>query len=224
MSGFIYLITNAKNGKKYVGKTINSVEERFRGHVGCAKSNHQSILYSAMRKYGPENFNVSVLEVVESDLDSREIFHIADQKAEYNMTKGGGGWIPTTHYRWINDTITSRRLRDGLDLPVGFDFGILDSTKAKISLANLGKALSPATVAKIVAKTRGGKRSEETKEKQRAKALLRKHSEETKAEMSRTRKGRETAEEAKAKLRASAAAGWAKRRAKMVSSALPQAK
>ena len=32
---YIYLITNKINGKQYVGQTIRTIEERWKGHIFC---------------------------------------------------------------------------------------------------------------------------------------------------------------------------------------------
>ena len=37
--GFIYKITNLKNNKVYIGKTVISIESRWRGHKCAAKNN-----------------------------------------------------------------------------------------------------------------------------------------------------------------------------------------
>ena len=99
--GYIYCITNLINNKRYVGKTISSVEERFKEHVHDsqkAKCNKRP-LYSAFNKYGVENFIIEELECVECDLElsNREIYWIQELqtygKNGYNATKGGDGAI-----------------------------------------------------------------------------------------------------------------------------------
>lgn len=85
------------NGKKYVGQTIKGVRKRFLEHLNYAKNteNPQHMpLASAIRKYGEENFEYSLIEEVsEEDLDEREAYWISfyDTFSEngYNATSGG---------------------------------------------------------------------------------------------------------------------------------------
>lgn len=48
---------------------------------------------NAIKKYGSENFKISVLEIVNNreELNSREMFWIDKIKPEYNISKGGDG-------------------------------------------------------------------------------------------------------------------------------------
>lgn len=58
---FIYKITNQINGKSYIGKTnLVSVQERFKEHIYDSKRTRMEKrpLYSAMNKYGSENFKI----------------------------------------------------------------------------------------------------------------------------------------------------------------------
>lgn len=88
----IYCIENKINNKKYIGKTTKLVEVRYRQHCANSKSG-KTYLYKAMRKYGTENFSVSVVDVAESlsDLNSMEKYYITKLRPEYNMTAGGEG-------------------------------------------------------------------------------------------------------------------------------------
>lgn len=92
---YIYKITNNINGKIYVGKTDFSIEKRFKEHCrdslkeGCEKRP----LYSAMRKYGVENFSIDLLEETNNP-EEREIYWIETLesfKNGYNATIGGDG-------------------------------------------------------------------------------------------------------------------------------------
>ena len=52
--GYIYLITNLLNNKKYIGKTTQSIEERWQEHIYDSKRKKCETrpLYRAIRKYG----------------------------------------------------------------------------------------------------------------------------------------------------------------------------
>lgn len=98
---YIYCITNQINHKKYIGKTTNSVQERFKQHCRDSKKVrcNKRPLYSAMNKYGIECFTIEELEEIENItlLSEREVFWIEKfqtyGKHGYNATKGGDGKI-----------------------------------------------------------------------------------------------------------------------------------
>ncbi len=96
----IYKITNTVNGKVYIGKTSNTLEQRWGGHLrGVRKTAMAGLkLYRAIRKYGPEVFTVEALYYAktEEELSRMETFFIVlhqSHKSEngYNMTMGGEG-------------------------------------------------------------------------------------------------------------------------------------
>lgn len=101
----VYLITNAANGKGYVGITSKAVELRLREHVRDAfpgRRNPNGTLYAlhaAFHKYGQERFSISELEVGLSlaQARARERYHIETLgtygggrgRRGYNQTLGG---------------------------------------------------------------------------------------------------------------------------------------
>lgn len=96
--GKIYKIINKINNKQYVGKTTQTLEERYLGHIKCAKNKVNRYLYDAMNKYGYDNFSIQLIEECDdSILNDREIFWIAELNTYwlngcgYNMTFGGDG-------------------------------------------------------------------------------------------------------------------------------------
>lgn len=96
--GYIYCITNLINGKKYIGQTTRTIEERFRDHSyqAYASENDSRPICRAIKKYGIENFKVDQLEEVDnSSLNEREIYWIHELQTYgeqgYNATKGGDG-------------------------------------------------------------------------------------------------------------------------------------
>lgn len=97
----IYRIINKINGHSYVGFTQQSADKRFHEHHNHAKrSDLQSHLYRAMRKYGIENFISDVLEEgwePKIGLEIREPYWISVLKPEYNMTSGGDGILGYRH-------------------------------------------------------------------------------------------------------------------------------
>jgi group I intron endonuclease len=84
----IYLITNTIDGKRYIGKTSRSIEQRWYEHCKNAEYGHDTYLYRAIRKYGKDAFTIELLTY---GLDEEEIQLIAEHKPEYNMTTGGDG-------------------------------------------------------------------------------------------------------------------------------------
>ena len=68
--GYIYCITNLINGKKYIGQTVRSIQDRFKDHSHQAyrPENDSRPICRAIRKYGIENFSIEQIEEVENDL------------------------------------------------------------------------------------------------------------------------------------------------------------
>ena len=59
---WIYKITNIQNNKVYIGQTIRPSEERFKRHIRDAMNGIlDTHLARAIRKYGPENFQLSLV-------------------------------------------------------------------------------------------------------------------------------------------------------------------
>ncbi len=113
--GVVYLIWNLINGKKYVGQTTKTVEERFNKH---AKTD--SAIGNAIRKYGKKKFCYGVIVTCYSkeELDEKEKYFIAALRSKsptgYNRTDGGDGVV-----------------------------GWTDEMRARVSAANKGKTFSP---------------------------------------------------------------------------------
>lgn len=102
--GWIYKITNIINGKMYIGKT-ESIDpyQRWKEHTTqyVTRKFEKRPLYSAMSKYGVDNFNFEVIEEAEDGdyLCEREKYYISyfrtyvgfDDCNGYNLTLGGDG-------------------------------------------------------------------------------------------------------------------------------------
>lgn len=94
---YIYIITNKINGTQYVGKTTESIEERWKDHIyeKDKRRAENRPLYRAFNKYGIENFKIEQLEECSVEiLSEREqywIDKIDTYNNGYNATKGGDG-------------------------------------------------------------------------------------------------------------------------------------
>lgn len=97
ITGRIYSITNKINNKKYVGKTLSSIEERFEQHIANRIYHNHRPLYMAMNKYGIENFSIALLEEIDyTKLSEREQYWIKTLDTYhngYNATLGGDGKV-----------------------------------------------------------------------------------------------------------------------------------
>lgn len=101
----IYIIKNTINDKVYIGQTSESIQRRFNRHKkDCYKSAPVYVnnkFYRAMRKLGPENFFIELIEDNIStfeELDRREIYWISKYDSYYNgynSTLGGQHYKPS---------------------------------------------------------------------------------------------------------------------------------
>lgn len=90
----IYKATNKVNGKCYIGQTRHSLEERRNAHYAKARQGIKTHFYSAIRKYGEDNFEWRILCTAQNkqDLNRLETFFITQYdsiKNGYNMVDGG---------------------------------------------------------------------------------------------------------------------------------------
>lgn len=169
--GYIYIIKNKKNSKVYIGQTTKTVENRWKEHIYHASHNKRNqLLYSAMRKYGIDNFYIEVLEIVKEtqSLDEREIFYINNYNSlspnGYNMTNGGSLFKddnPMYHEEIKNKV--SEKLKGDLNPSKN------PIIKEKIRQKALGKKISLETREKMSKNNgrfwQGKKLSEETRKK-----------------------------------------------------------
>jgi group I intron endonuclease len=134
----IYLITNTVNGKKYIGKTEETLLRRKKRHIYCANHGGKNILYRAMRKHGLDNFVFEIIYVCgdEENINQKEIYFIDFLNTKipngYNMTNGGEGITglkrTLEHRKNLSRALAGRK--------------ILQSTRQKISTALTGRKLS----------------------------------------------------------------------------------
>ena len=123
---YIYKITNDITGKIYIGKTLLTVEQRFKQHCRDSQRNEMKHrpLYAAMQKYGCNHFSVETLE--ETDLpEERErywIEYFGSFKNGYNATIGGDGrpyidvdLVISTYQELQNATETAKRMNISVD-------------------------------------------------------------------------------------------------------------
>jgi len=114
----IYVIKNTENGKEYVGQAVSHILNhkryrpygsigRFKCHVSEAYSSKRKqcrLLNNAIRKYGEQNFTVSVINTCNlSNADEQEKLFILERNSispnGYNLTFGGNRTILTEENR-----------------------------------------------------------------------------------------------------------------------------
>lgn len=89
---YVYKITNKINDKIYIGQTTRSIEQRWKEH--CRDYSCRA-LANAIKKYGKENFTISILQKCSSidELNKKEQYYITQLKTlspfGYNLNTGG---------------------------------------------------------------------------------------------------------------------------------------
>jgi group I intron endonuclease len=94
----IYRLKNKLNGHAYIGQS-KDIKERINTHIRSANNpkakDYEVAIHRAIRKYGIENFEISIIEQCpENLLNKREIYWIEfydTYNNGYNETKGGQG-------------------------------------------------------------------------------------------------------------------------------------
>lgn len=94
----IYKILNKINNHFYIGSSDRQFKERFKEHCRCyelyKEGNHKNnhpILWAAYDKYGIDNFQVELIEILDEktseEILQREEFYIQTLNPEYNICK-----------------------------------------------------------------------------------------------------------------------------------------
>lgn len=136
--GYIYLIENLINGKKYVGQTIqNNINSRWNKHKQVNKNYIGTILFHAYNKYGIQNFKFKLLCICfDEDTDKYEEEYINKYQTlypkGYNMIEGG----KSRKFTPILRQILSEKLR-GKNHPM-FGKHLKEETKQKLREKNTG--------------------------------------------------------------------------------------
>ena len=162
---YLYKITDATNGKEYIGVTKNP-EKRFRKHCDKPSDNRRSVLANAIQAHGKDKFSMQILcKSTAEYCYEMEAKLIEGYKTRtpsgYNITAGGLGYTGfrgPAHHKYgkrnspeLNEYM--RQLYLGRTLP--------EEQKAKISATLTGKKAKPETIAKRSATMKGRKQTPE---------------------------------------------------------------
>lgn len=141
----IYTATNKTNGKVYVGFATN-FHQRVKRHKALFTKS-QKKLYTAIRKYGWDNFlweEIYVSTEKEHCLNTMEEFFINQFdsiNSGYNATHGGSGVLGINNETvWINNGTINKRIRQNTFLPEGWVFGRIKISR-KVKMSNDSKQL-----------------------------------------------------------------------------------
>lgn len=147
MFGYIYLVTNNIDKKKYIGKRESSTFDN--SYWGSGK-----YLQNAIRKYGKENFSREILAWAETRqelcrLEEEYIskYDAVESSEYYNLTKGGmgGGSAGADNGAYGKHWYTngeSQILCFEEDCPEGWTRGYSELRRKQIQKINLGKEFS----------------------------------------------------------------------------------
>ena len=178
----IYNTVNKVNGKNYIGQHKHESRKKD-DYLGSGFH-----LKNAIRKYGIDNFEKTILEVCETReqadfLEKRYIkFYRLGGLCQYNIADGGSGVIGVPY--------SKERIKKFIESRKGYKHS--EETKKKISKANKGKKHSEETKRKLSEVHKGIKLSEEHRRKV-SEALKGKNksplTDEHKRKLSKARKG-----------------------------------
>lgn len=153
----IYKITNKITGKVYIGKTVQLLEKRIKGHLRYSTEGKSTKLTNSVNKYKWENFEVGIVEQVDNieDLNQRERYWIAEYDSYengLNSTLGGDGGDNSKYINYSNrKSIYTEELREvRRQQLLTNNPNNIPGVREKISQAKLGHIKSSEWVTKIV--------------------------------------------------------------------------
>ena len=137
---------NKLNGKIYVGKTTRTLEERTAEHL---RNSRKSYIDRALRKYGIENFEITVLAECDTieELNRLEKFYI-------RVFNSKGRIIPLGQRLKISSKLKERifsSIHKANISAAKMGHPVSTETRHKLAIANLGKTASDSTRAKMSA-------------------------------------------------------------------------
>lgn len=191
--GVVYEITNLINGKIYIGITKCDLNKRLKEHK-CQSGKcgtRKAHLYTAMRKYGFNNFKIEKIKTCysESQLYNSEIYFIGkfgtrNNEIGYNNSIGGERSMKGARHSDETKKIISLKSKGRPPNETSFKIGhrqvLTPEWKNKISAANKGRILSEETKNKI-------------REKRKQQVIS--HSLETRKKISYAQKGKKLSKE-----------------------------
>ncbi len=139
--GGIYEIVNTKNGKRYIGSSVNTaVRWRSHRHQLITGKHHSPKLQAAWNKNGEAAFNFRVMLVCQrSQLLFQEQRCIHGFRPEYNIYMVAGSPRRT---EWTDDRRAAQSVAmRGNNYALGVRFSF--ESRAKLSAAHLGKKFTP---------------------------------------------------------------------------------
>lgn len=121
----IYAISNNRNGKLYIGQSINLDSRKNQHFKSLKKNKHFNIhLQSSYNKYGENAFDFIVLErCSQKELDAKETYYIEKYSSMtrtkgYNMRSGGGTNMLSEESRKRISETRKLRISQGLIKPI----------------------------------------------------------------------------------------------------------
>ena len=170
----IYKITCRSTGLSYIGQTVKSIRERWRGHIRAAiKADGQPklMLHNAIQKYGEGDFEIEVIATTDTPALANELeqqmiaTHGTLKPFGYNLALGGAG---TPGVRRKHSEETKRKIAEGqkrrppptLETRARMSASrrkrkTTDETREKLRRAHKGRIFTEDTRAKIAASHRG---------------------------------------------------------------------
>jgi group I intron endonuclease len=218
----VYLIRNLVNWKVYIGQTGRDVCIRFREHLNDTHKKNANLRFQrAIKKYGPQNFELKALQYVPNEPKALELEKWYIEKFEswkknkgYNLSMGGGGagvMLPEIKSR-ISKTLKGRVFSEETRQKIGLKHkGKVISTEMRRVLSEHAKRRFSDPEARLAASQRSkelwkdsdyrrrseeANRSPETTERRRLSHLGQKRSEEAKYNMSLAQLGKRRSLEA----------------------------
>jgi group I intron endonuclease len=115
INGKVYKIINLINGKIYIGQTIRTIKERWRGHYSDAKIGKTTVIATAIREHGKENFTIEQIDsaTTQKELNEKEAYWISEFKS-LNY-QNGYNVLPMDHRVPMSDFIKEMNHKAALE-------------------------------------------------------------------------------------------------------------